>query len=384
MSLLPASALHARGRPTLANRAGRSRPDPDTDRIGDRPAGGKLPLLTMTQPSGPATLDVPREASARPVDSAPPKKVALGGDRKSGMEQFALGFFVVVPFLALIAAVPVFWGWGLGWHDVVIAIVMYAIAGHGITIGYHRLFTHKAFKAVRPLRVALAFAGGMAIEGPVVRWVADHRRHHAFSDKDGDPHSPWRFGTGFRALTKGLLFAHVGWIFDPEQTDATRYAPDLIADPDIVAVSRLFWLQVTSSLLLPAVIGGLWSMSIAGAVTGFFWGALVRISLLHHVTWSINSICHAVGERPFRTRDKSGNVWWLSVLSMGESWHNLHHADPTSARHGVLRFQLDSSGRTIWLFERFGWAWDVRWPSADRIKARLVRDSERERATASS
>jgi stearoyl-CoA desaturase (Delta-9 desaturase) len=313
-----------------------------------------------------------------------PARVALGSDRKSRLEQFALGTFVVIPFLALIAAVPALWGWGLGWHDVVIAVAMYAISGHGITVGYHRLFTHKAFKAARPLRIALAFAGGMAVEGPVVRWVADHRRHHAFSDKEGDPHSPWRFGTSIGALTKGLLYAHVGWIFEPEQTDATRYAPDLLADADVVKVSKLFWLQVTTSLLIPPLVGGLWSMSLSGALTAFFWGALVRIALLHHVTWSINSICHAMGERPFRTRDKSGNVWWLSVLSMGESWHNLHHADPTSARHGVLRFQLDSSGRTIWLFERFGWAHDVRWPSAERIKARLTREYERKRPAARS
>jgi stearoyl-CoA desaturase (delta-9 desaturase) len=302
--------------------------------------------------------------------------------KKGRGEQLLLGIFVVTPFLAVLAAVPVLWGWGLGWHDVVIAVVMYAIAGHGITIGYHRLFTHKAFKPSRPLKIALAFAGGMAIEGPVVQWVADHRRHHAFSDRDGDPHSPWRFGTSLGALTKGLLYAHVGWIFEPEQTDPRRYAPDLLDDPDIIAVSKLFPLQVTISLVLPALVGGLWSMSFAGALTAFFWASLVRVALLHHVTWSINSICHAIGERPFRSRDKSANVWWLSVLSMGESWHNLHHADPTSARHGVLRFQLDSSARTIWLFEKFGWATNVRWPSPERIKARLVRERERERQTA--
>jgi stearoyl-CoA desaturase (delta-9 desaturase) len=321
--------------------------------------------------------------AARSEPAARPTRLhGINAERKSGIEQFGLGFFVVVPFLALLAAVPVVWGWGLGWHDIVIAAVMYAIAGHGITVGYHRLFTHKAFKAARPLRIALAFAGGMAIEGPVLQWVADHRRHHAFSDRDGDPHSPWRFGTSFGALTKGLLYAHVGWIFEPQQSDVTRYAPDLLADRDVVAVSRLFWLQITTSLALPALVGGLWSMSFAGALTAFFWGALVRVALLHHVTWSINSICHAVGERPFRSHDKSGNVWWLAVLSMGESWHNLHHADPTSARHGVLRGQLDSSGRTIWLFERFGWAHDVRWPSPERIKARLNRDREREQLAA--
>ena len=239
----------------------------------------------MTPPSGPATVDeatrpVTVQRAPRPVADDVAVRATLGGDRKSGWEQFALGVFVFVPFLALIAAIPVMWGWGLGWHDVVIAAVMYAISGHGVTIGYHRLFTHKAFKANRWLRVVLAFAGGMAIEGPVVRWVADHRRHHAFSDRDGDPHSPWRFGNSIGALTKGLLYAHMGWLFDPEQTDVKRYAPDLIADRDVVRVSRLFWLQVTLSLALPPLVGGLWSMSFAGALTAFFWGALVRVSLL--------------------------------------------------------------------------------------------------------
>jgi len=345
----------------------------------------------MTPPPGPtavqqtveqADLTVSAEPTASPGAGVENLQATLGGDRKSGWEQFALGLFVFVPFAALIAAIPVMWGWGLGWHDMLITFVMYAISGHGVTVGYHRLFTHRSFKANRWLRIALAFAGGMAIEGPVVRWVADHRRHHAFSDRDGDPHSPWRFGNTFGALVKGLLYAHIGWLFDPEQTDAKRYAPDLVADRDIVRVSRLFWLQALLSLLVPPLVGGLWSMSIAGAVTGFFWGALVRVSLLHHVTWSINSICHAAGQRPFRSRDKSGNVWWLAVFSMGESWHNLHHADPTSARHGVLRGQLDSSGRIIWLFEKFGWVHDVRWPSAERIKARLVAERERERRLA--
>jgi stearoyl-CoA desaturase (delta-9 desaturase) len=204
----------------------------------------------------------------------------------------------------------------------------------------------------------------------VIRWVADHRRHHRYSDKDGDPHSPWRYGSTIPALMKGLAFAHIGWLFDVEQTDQKQYAPDLLRDRAIVKVSRAFPWLVIASVLTPPLIGGLWSWSWQGAVTAFFWGTLVRIGLLHHVTWSINSICHAVGERPFKSRDKSGNVWWLAVLSMGESWHNLHHADPTAARHGVLRGQVDSSARIIWLFEKFGWARDVRWPSAARVAAR--------------
>ncbi|HET7276649.1 MAG TPA: fatty acid desaturase [Dermatophilaceae bacterium] len=293
-------------------------------------------------------------------------------ERKRRGEQVALVLFIAVPFLALLAAVPVAWGWGLGWRDVVIAVVMYNLAGFGITVGFHRHFTHGSFKANRPLKIALAVAGSLAIEGPVVRWVADHRKHHAFSDRDGDPHSPWRYGETVPALAKGLWWAHIGWLFDIEQTPRRKYAPDLLKDGDIRRVDRAFPALVAVSLLFPALVGGLWSWSWQGAVTAFFWGSLVRVGLLHHVTWSINSICHAIGERPFASRDRSGNVWWLALLSFGESWHNLHHADPTCARHGVEPGQIDTSARTIWLFEKLGWARDVRWPKAERIDARRL------------
>jgi stearoyl-CoA desaturase (delta-9 desaturase) len=294
----------------------------------------------------------------------------MGEERKRSWEQVALFLFIALPFVALLATIPVAWGWGLGWRDVVISVALYTVAGLGITVGYHRYFTHGSFKAKRPLRVALAIAGGLAIEGPVIRWVADHRRHHKFSDKEGDPHSPWRYGETIPALLKGLFYAHMGWLFDVEQTSQRQYAPDLLKDPDVRRVSRAFPTLVLISVLLPAVAGGLWSMSWQGALSAFFWGSLVRIGLLHHVTWSINSICHAVGEKPFRTRDRSGNVWWLAIPSFGESWHNLHHADQTCARHGVLRGQIDISARVIWLCERFGWAYDVRWPAPERVAAR--------------
>jgi stearoyl-CoA desaturase (delta-9 desaturase) len=288
-----------------------------------------------------------------------------------------LGLVIGLPLLAVLASGVVLWGHGLQWRDVVIALVAYAITGHGITVGFHRYFTHGSFKAGRGTRIALAVAGSMAIEGPVTRWVADHRRHHTYSDQEGDPHSPWRYGPGFGALTKGLWHAHVGWLFDVEQTDQHRFAPDLLADQDIVRVNKLFWLWATLSLSLPAVVGALWAglsgdSWVVGGLTAFFWGSLVRIALLHHVTWSINSICHVVGRRPFKSRDRSGNVWPLAILSMGESWHNLHHADPTAARHGVDRFQIDSSARLIWLLERAHLARDVRWASPQRLDARRV------------
>ncbi len=291
-------------------------------------------------------------------------------DLKARWEQVALGLFIAVPLAAVLASGFVLWGHGLSWVDVTLAMVFYAIAGHGITIGFHRYLTHGSFKARRPLRIALALAGSLAIEGPPTRWVADHRRHHAYSDDEGDPHSPWRYGSSLRGLTKGLWHAHVGWLFDVEQTDQKRFAPDLLADRDVATVSRFFPALVAVSLLLPAVLGGLLTWSFTGALTAFFWASLVRVALLHHVTWSINSICHTWGERPFVTKDRSVNVWWLAILSMGESWHNLHHADPTCARHGVDKGQLDTSARVIAWFERLGWARDVRWPKPERLAAR--------------
>ena len=293
------------------------------------------------------------------------------------LEQVALAGFIAVPLLAVAASGFVLWGNGLSGRDVVLSTVFYAVSGHGITVGFHRYFTHGSFKTKRPLRIALAIAGSLAVEGPVTRWVADHRRHHAYSDKEGDPHSPWRYGTSFGALCKGLWHAHVGWLFDVEQTDQKRFAPDLLADPDVRLVNRLFPVWVTVSLALPALLGALWAAAVGdsaltGALTAFFWASVVRMCVLHHVTWSINSICHAIGDRPFLTRDQSRNVWPLALISMGESWHNLHHADPTAARHGVDRFQVDTSAELIRGFEKLGWATDVRWTNRERLDARRV------------
>lgn len=302
--------------------------------------------------------------STRPSTELPSKP------RQARKEQIALLFFVVVPFLALIAAIPLMWGHGVYWSDVAIFSVMYIVAGLGITVGFHRYFTHGSFKAKRPLRIALAVMGSLAIEGPVIRWVSDHRRHHAFSDVEGDPHSPHRFGPGVWNLTKGLFFAHLGWLFAESMSPQDKYSPDLLADDDIRRVDALFPAFVGITLALPLVLGGLLTWSWQGALTGFFWGGLVRVALLHHVTWSINSVCHVFGEQPFKTRDKSRNFWPLAILSFGESWHNLHHADPTCARHGVDKHQLDSSARVIRWFEQAGWAYDVRWPNSDRLAAR--------------
>ena len=284
-----------------------------------------------------------------------PKPLTAGS--RPRVAQFFVYLFVVVPCVALVAAVPFAWGWGLGWVDVGLGVVFYVLSGLGVTVGFHRLFTHGSFKANKGVRAALAIAGMTALQGPVITWVADHRRHHAYSDRDGDPHSPWRFGSSPAALAKGFWYAHMGWLFQRNLTNADRFAPDLLKDKSLVKLNQLFVLWTALSLLLPGVLGGLLTWSWWGGFTAFFWAGLVRVSLLHHITWSVNSICHMIGERPFKSRDKAANFWPLAILSFGESWHNSHHADPTCARHGVMRGQLDISARIIWAFEKLGWAW---------------------------
>lgn len=288
----------------------------------------------------------------------------------------ALWVFTVGPLLAVALAV---WlaaanGQGPSVLDVVLAVSFFAVTGHGVTVGFHRHLTHRSFAARRGVRIALTVAGSLAVEGPVIGWVADHRRHHAFSDRDGDPHSPWRYGDSLPALLRGLWWAHVGWLFEREQTSKERYAPDLLADPDIVRVDRAFPVLTALTVVSPALLG--WALSggnLAAAWSALLWAGLVRIFVLHHVTYAINSICHVVGSRPFTTRDRATNVWPLAVLSFGESWHNAHHADPSCARHGVDPWQLDSSAALVRGMERLGWVSNVRWPDPQRVARRRTK-----------
>ncbi|MFC9844025.1 acyl-CoA desaturase [Streptomyces sp. NPDC060223] len=306
-----------------------------------------------------------------PFPDEPPAPPRGGGER---MYVSVTAAIVVLPLVAIGLAGWLLWGRLIHPVDIVLAVVFYTVTCLGVTVGFHRGLTHSGYRAVRPLRIALAIAGSMSFQGDVIGWVATHRRHHAFTDRPGDPHSPYRYGTHLSGQLRGLLHAHVGWLFRNDQTPPERYAPDLLADRDIQAVSRAFPLLCLLTLALPFglgwAIGGSWLYG----VTALLWAGLVRIALLHHVTWSVNSLCHMIGERPFRTRrhDRATNLWPLALLSFGESWHNLHHADPTSARHGVDRGQIDLSAEVIRLFERLGWVHDVRWPAPDRVAARRV------------
>jgi stearoyl-CoA desaturase (delta-9 desaturase) len=274
---------------------------------------------------------------------------------------------VIGPGIALGIAIPLLWGHAVTLLDIVLAVVLYVVTGHGISVGYHRLFTHSSFKPKRPLKIALATLGSLAVEGSVIGWVAAHRRHHRHSDAPGDPHSPHQYGPGPLAQVRGFVHAHVAWLFSAQLTSAQRYAPDLLKDHDLVVLSRLFPLFAVLSLAIPFGLGWLIAGTLGGALTALIWAGLVRMTVLHHVTWSINSVCHVFGRQPYTTKDHSTNFAPLAILSFGESWHNFHHAQPCAARHGAAPHQIDSSARVIRLFEQFGWATNVRWPDRARL-----------------
>jgi stearoyl-CoA desaturase (delta-9 desaturase) len=277
---------------------------------------------------------------------------------------------VVLPFAGLVAGAILFWGWGFDWLHLGLMLGMYLISILGVTVGYHRLFTHRSFRTYKPVQVILAIAGSMAVEGPVIKWVAMHRRHHQRSDHEGDPHSPHLHGSGIIGMLKGFCHAHVGWMFKPDMPNIMNGVKDLLADPAIRRVDRFFAVWVALGLLAPAALGWILSHSWQGALLGFIWGGLVRIFLVHHVTFSVNSICHIWGSRPFQSNDHSTNNLLFAILGMGEGWHNNHHAFPTSACHGLRWWQIDFSYYVIKLMSWVGLAWDVRKPSAAAMEAK--------------
>ena len=287
-------------------------------------------------------------------------------------DRIITGTVTVLPFVALIVAGWQTWNDLLRWHDLVVFAVVYLLTGLGVTVGFHRLLTHRAFETGPRTRFVLAALGSAAIEGPVTAWVADHRKHHTFADEEGDPHSPHvGHGGGLRGTLRGLFHAHVGWLFVHDQRGKKeRYARDLLDDPVIRAVDRTFVLWVTVGLLVPMLLGFLLGGTLTAALTGLLWGGLIRMLVVHHVTYSINSLCHVFGRRAFDTPDESRNLAWLAPLTFGESWHNNHHAFPTSAVHGMGRRQLDVAAGVIWLLERAGLAWNVVRISPERQAAR--------------
>ncbi|MBA2507077.1 MAG: acyl-CoA desaturase [Thermoleophilaceae bacterium] len=308
-----------------------------------------------------AALPAPTSADSEPVGSPV-------------LDTVLTTFVTLVPVVGLVAAGWQLWGGALNWHDLVVLVATYIPAGLGISIGYHRLYTHRAFKANPIVRGVVGALGSAALEGPVISWVANHRKHHAFADRHGDPHSPHvDHGGGLLNTLRGLGHAHMGWLFSHTQRGAkARYAPDLLKDPVARFIDRTWVLWVALGLAFPFGLGVALTGTIAGGLTGLLWGGAVRIVLLHHATYSINSLCHVFGRRRFDTGDESRNLAWLAPLSFGEAWHNNHHAFPQSAAHGLGRGEFDLSAVIIRGLERTGLVWDVVRIPAERQLTKAV------------
>ena len=317
--------------------------------------------MATTAPSAPVVA--PDPADIQPVEH-------------ETRDRIITGLVTVVPVVLLGLAMWRTWNGLLRPSDLAVFAILYTLTGLGVTVGFHRLLTHRSFKTGRAVRAILAILGSVAIEGPVISWVADHRKHHAFSDQHGDPHSPHvDHGVGWRGALRGLVHAHLGWLFRHEQRGArSRYAPDLLADPVIRFVHGTFVVWALSGFAAAFALGVAIGGSVGAGLTALLWGGAIRLMVLHHVTYSINSICHVFGRRKFRTGDESRNVFWLALPSFGESWHNNHHAFPTSARHGLGRWQIDVSAMVIRGLEATGLAWDVVRVSPERRRKAALAD----------
>ncbi|MGB0120630.1 MAG: fatty acid desaturase [Solirubrobacterales bacterium] len=300
------------------------------------------------------------ETSQLPAAATPPRKQTAPDEMPEMPMVDKIGNMVaiILPFAATLAAIVLFWNRIVTPADLIIALVMYLITGLAITVGFHRLLTHRSFQTPKWVEYTFAVLGSMSVQGPVNTWVADHRKHHAHTDKPGDPHSPHvGHGDGLKGVFGGLWHAHIGWSMSEHgRADEQKYARDLYEDPGMQFISRNFLWFLLLSLAIPTLAGYLVSGTLAGAAMGLLWGGLVRIFFVHHITWSINSICHFLGTRQFETDDKSTNVFWLALPSFGEAWHNNHHAFPRSAEHGLKKWQLDPSAWVIWSLEKVGLA----------------------------
>jgi stearoyl-CoA desaturase (delta-9 desaturase) len=310
-------------------------------------------------------LPVAEPAAESPFEATP--------ERVSLAVKLVTFLAITLPLAGVIAAPFFLWGWGFNWTDLGLLLGMYLVTALGITVGYHRLFVHRSFETYSWIKFVWAILGSMAVQGPLLQWVAMHRRHHQYSDTVDDPHSPQHKGRGILGFVRGFWHAHLGWFFQPNPPGLDHYVKDLTATRSLPVASNLFPLWVTIGLLLPAVLGGVITRSWGGVVTGLIWGGLIRIFLVHHITWSVNSACHLWGLRPYRSDDDSRNNIVFGILALGEGWHNTHHAFPSSARHGLRWWQIDVSYWVIRTLALVGLAWNLKLPT----KAAQARERRR-------
>jgi stearoyl-CoA desaturase (delta-9 desaturase) len=357
-----------RGGLPLPARGGRDR------MIGDRGSPPQTAMPTATPPRPEDVHEPERSGAQKAVRASDGAGSRAAAAMQMTRAEQAINIAVVVIPLALVGyAAYRAWGGALDWQDLVVLFLVYSLCGLGVTVGFHRLFTHRSFKTGKMLRFLFGALGSAAIEGPLIEWVANHRKHHQFSDEAGDPHSPHGHGSGLRGALRGLTHAHLGWILRGDAvSDEERYCKDLLADPVARFVDATFLLWALAGLGLAFALGYALSGTLGGALEALLWGGAVRIFLLHHATFSINSLCHFFGKRPYDTGDQSRNLNWLALPTMGEAWHNNHHAFPTSARHGLGRFQLDPSWWTISALARLGLAWDVVRVAPERLARRSL------------
>mgnify|MGYP000372923181 CR=1 FL=1 len=357
--------------PKTAASASSSIPAARTDSPRPAPDRSRARLHQHADPATPLGDD-----DRRDTGTSPSKGRIVPGEERAPLKVRLINLGAVgVPFLGVITAMVMAWGTALDWTHLIVFVALYLATGLGITVGFHRLFTHRSFKAPRPLELLLGVLGSMAVEGPLFEWVAGHRRHHQHSDDEGDPHSPHHHGDDLMGTLRGLWHAHAGWLFLKSSRELPRYVGDLRKDAGLRLVNDLFPVWVLLGLAIPTAIGGIVSGTWMGALLGFIWGGLVRVFVVHHITWSINSVCHIWGAQPFDNGDESRNNVLFGVLGFGEGWHNNHHAFPNSARHGLRWWQLDVSYLLIRGLGAIGLARDIRVPSAERLASK--RTSER-------
>ena len=314
-----------------------------------------------------SVLVEPRAPVSQGAEPAPAEATAADFVKVPWLSKATTLFVIIMPFVATFVA-PFYFHFS--WVDGALLFGFCVLTMLGITVGYHRLFTHASFETPTWVKCMFGIFGSMAVQGSLFDWVATHRRHHQFSDTPDDPHSPHHHGHGIGALLKGAYHSHIGWFFEPEPSNMARYIKDLRNSRALRAVNSLFPLWVVLTLILPGVLGGVITLSWKGALTGFLWGGLVRVFLVHHITWSINSACHLWGSRPFPSKDLSRNNMIFGILALGEGWHNTHHAFPRSARHGLRWWEFDGSYGVIQLLSLLGLAWDIRLPDDKALASR--------------